>query len=46
MVYDFKNDFDLGYGSIILVNENGITDTTKLTESYGDKVKHVKFLND
>ena len=44
MIYDFKNDFDLGYGSIILVNENGIKDIAKLTESYSDKVKYIKFL--
>jgi carbonic anhydrase len=45
MIYDFKNDFNLGYGSIILVSENGIKDTTKLTKSYGNKVKYIKFLD-
>ncbi len=46
MLYDFKNDFGAGVGEVILVNENGLTNSAKLKALYNAKVKHINFLKD
>jgi hypothetical protein len=38
-IYDFKNDFGLGDGKVILVNVNGIKDKELLRQAYSTKVK-------
>lgn len=38
-IYDFKNDFGLGDGKVILVNVNGIKDRELIRQTYDTKVK-------
>jgi len=38
-IYDFKNDFGLGDGKVILVNVNGIKDKEIIRQTYSTKVK-------
>ena len=44
MVYDFKNDFNTGYGRLILVNVNGVTDATMMKTAYTGKVTNITYL--
>jgi carbonic anhydrase len=39
VVYDFKNDFGLGKGKVILVNVNGIKNKDLINQTYTPKVK-------
>ena len=41
-IYDFKNDFGLGDGKVILVNVNGIKDKEIIRKTYISKVKTLK----
>ena len=38
-IYDFKNDFGLGDGKVILVNVNGIKNKELIHKTYISKVK-------
>ena len=43
-IYDFKNDYGFGYGKIILVNVNDITDSHLLKNHYTDLVSNLILL--
>lgn len=40
-IYDFKNDYGFGYGKIILINVNDVTDSSILKNSYSDLVSNL-----
>ena len=42
-VYDFKNDYGFGKGSIVFVNINGMQDVKEVRGYLGDKVKNLNF---
>lgn len=46
-VYDFKNDFNCGKGSVVLINVNGISNSNIIKEEYSPLVKKLLcFCND
>lgn len=44
ILYDFKNDYGLGNGKLILVNINGHTNPEELAIMYKNKIKHLRLL--
>lgn len=43
-IYDFKNDYNLGAGKIILHSINGITDNNIITKTYNNEIDNFNFL--
>lgn len=44
-VYDFKNDYGFGKGSIVFVNLNGMQNIDEVKNYLGDSVKEINFYN-
>ena len=43
-VYDFKNDFGFGQGTVVLTNINGVTDRDIIKNKYATEVKNLHCL--
>ncbi len=43
-VYDFKNDYGFGKGSIVFVNINGMQDVDEVREYLGESVRRLNFI--
>jgi len=46
MIYDFRNDFSKGKGSLILTNVNGLTSPEEIKQTYSSKVANIQYLSD
>jgi len=44
MIYDFRNDFKKGKGSLLITNVNGVTSPEEIKQIYGSKVANMQYL--
>lgn len=45
MIYDFRNDFKKGKGTLILTNVNGVTSPEEIKQTYSSKVANIQYLS-